>query len=253
MKRDRSCALTVPRSSGCTALENWARSTAICTRAPGILANAWPSAVFPGGTPPLRCPRNRGSVTHVGGPPIPKRLLPGYSSPRRASLRTDYGTLEPPPAPLLIEFGGLVQGDRVLDVGCGTGNLSFALPEAANASAVTGSTRPRCSSRLRASAATTRASAFNTLMRRHYRSPMARSTAPFRCSCCHSLPISSMLSLRCAAWSGPAGQVTAAVWDQFGGMPVFPLLRDTAAALARTAERPRALFSSLTAPGEMSA
>jgi hypothetical protein len=59
--------LTVPRSSGCTALENWARSTAICTRAPGILANAWPSAAFPGGTPPLRCPRNRGSVTHVGG------------------------------------------------------------------------------------------------------------------------------------------------------------------------------------------
>ena len=92
-----------------------------------------------------------------------------------------------------------------------------------------------------------------TRMRGHCRLPMARSTAPFRCSCCHSLPISSMLSLRCAAWSGPAGQVTAAVWDQFGGMPVFPLLRDTAAALARTAERPRALFSSLTAPGEMSA
>ena len=29
-------------------------------------------------------------------------------------------------------------GHRVLDVGCGTGNLSFALPEAANVSAVTG-------------------------------------------------------------------------------------------------------------------
>ena len=43
-----------------------------------------------------------------------------------------------------------------------------------------------------------------------------------------------MLSLICAAWSGPAGQVTAAVWDQFGGMPVFRLLRDTAAALAPT-------------------
>src|SRR5205823_14842973 len=33
-------------------------------------------------------------------------------------------------APLLIEFGGLADGDRVLDVGCGTGSLSHALPKA---------------------------------------------------------------------------------------------------------------------------
>ena len=61
-------------------------------------------------------------------------------------------------APLLIEFGGLADGDRVLDVGCGTGSLSYALPEAANVAAVTGSTRPRCTSRMRACAALTRAS-----------------------------------------------------------------------------------------------
>src|SRR5215467_3360406 len=41
-------------------------------------------------------------------------------------------------APLLIEFGGLADGERVLDVGCGTGSLSHALPEAANIAAVTG-------------------------------------------------------------------------------------------------------------------
>ena len=41
-------------------------------------------------------------------------------------------------APLLIEFGGVADGDRVLDVGCGTGSLSHALPEAANVAAVTG-------------------------------------------------------------------------------------------------------------------
>ena len=84
--------------------------------------------------------------------------------------------------PLLIEFGGLADGDRVLDVGCGTGSLSYALPEAANVAAVTGSTRPRCTSRMRAGAALTRASFSGTRMRGHCRLPMARSTAPFRCS-----------------------------------------------------------------------
>ena len=41
-------------------------------------------------------------------------------------------------APLLIRFGGLSDGDRVLDVGCGTGSLTFTLPEIANIAGVTG-------------------------------------------------------------------------------------------------------------------
>src|SRR5215510_3025051 len=41
-------------------------------------------------------------------------------------------------APLLIEFGGLADGEHVLDVGCGTGSVSYALPDAADVASVTG-------------------------------------------------------------------------------------------------------------------
>jgi SAM-dependent methyltransferase len=41
-------------------------------------------------------------------------------------------------APLLIRFGGLSDDERVLDVGCGTGSLTFTLPEIANVASITG-------------------------------------------------------------------------------------------------------------------
>src|SRR5215469_14764311 len=35
-------------------------------------------------------------------------------------------------APLFINFAGVADGERILDVGCGTGSLTFALAKAAN-------------------------------------------------------------------------------------------------------------------------
>jgi SAM-dependent methyltransferase len=150
-------------------------------------------------------------------------------------------------------LAGSAKGDRVLEVGCGTGNLSFALPEATNVSAATGIDQAEVF--LEAARKRSNDPRFG------FQHPDARALPfadgsfdrAFSMLVLSFIPDIEHLSLRCAAWSGPAGQVTAAVWDQFGGMPVFRLLQDTAAALARTAERPRALFSSLTAPGEMSA
>jgi hypothetical protein len=49
----------------------------------------------------------------------------------------------------------------------------------------------------------------------------------------------------------PGGTVTAAVWDSFGGIPHLRLMWDIAATLDPSAEQPRALFRSLSAPDEM--
>ena len=145
-------------------------------------------------------------------------------------------------APLLIEFGGLADGDRVLDVGCGTGSLSYALTEAANVAAVTGIDQ---------------ADVFLDYAQK-------RSTDPrftFRHADARALPFAdgsfdraySMLVLQfipdvehavaeMRRVTRPGGRVTAAVWDGFGGMPWIRLLWDTAAVLDPTAERPRACF-----------
>ena len=40
-------------------------------------------------------------------------------------------------APIFIEHAGIADGDRVIEVGCGTGSLTFALPEAANIASLT--------------------------------------------------------------------------------------------------------------------
>jgi ubiquinone/menaquinone biosynthesis C-methylase UbiE len=40
-------------------------------------------------------------------------------------------------APIFIEHAGIADGDNILEVGCGTGSLTFALPEAANIAGLT--------------------------------------------------------------------------------------------------------------------
>ena len=125
-------------------------------------------------------------------------------------------------APLLIRFGGLADGDRVLDVGCGTGSLAFTLPEIANVAEVTGI----------------------DLTEPYLEFACARNSDPktnFRQADAQALPFEdnsfdrafSMLVLQFIPDAARAvaemrrvvrhgGTVTAAIWDVYGGDAAYP-------------------------------
>jgi ubiquinone/menaquinone biosynthesis C-methylase UbiE len=152
-------------------------------------------------------------------------------------------------APHLIRFGGLSDGDRVLDVGCGTGSLTFALSEIARTEAITGI----------------------DLIPGFVEFAHSRNTDPriiFQQGDARDLPFAensfdraySMLVLQFIPDADravaemcrvvrPGGTVTAAVWDSFSGQPHTRLIWDIAAVLDPAVERN--LFRSLSAPGEM--
>ena len=155
-------------------------------------------------------------------------------------------------APLLIRFGGLSDGDRVLDVGCGTGSLTFALPQIANVGAVIGVdlTEPYVEF----------ARARNTDPRLSFQSADAR-LLPFEANSfdrafsmlvLQFIPDAPRAVAEMRRVVRPGGAVTAAVWDSFGGQPHVRLVFDIAAVLDPTVER-KHLLRPLTAPNEMAA
>jgi SAM-dependent methyltransferase len=155
-------------------------------------------------------------------------------------------------APLLIRFGGLADGDRVLDVGCGTGSLTFTLPKIVNIAGVTGIdlTEPFVEF----------ARSCNTDPRISFQSADAR-VLPFEDNSfdrafsmlvLQFIPDAARAVAEMRRVVRPGGTVTAAVWDSFGGQPHVRLIFDIAAVLDSTVER-KHLLRPLTAPNEMAA
>jgi ubiquinone/menaquinone biosynthesis C-methylase UbiE len=158
-------------------------------------------------------------------------------------------------ADALIDFAGIETGDRILDVGCGTGSLGIALTRRLEPAAVIGVdiaapfieyAKARCAD-----------------PRLSFRSGDAEAldwpAGSF--DCCFSLlalnfvshPARALAEMRRVTRAG--GAVTAAVWDFSGGLVYQRIFWDTAAALDPEADRVRGRhFSSpLTRPGELAA
>lgn len=156
-------------------------------------------------------------------------------------------------APLLIDFAGLADGERVLDVGCGTGSLTFALPKAANVSEIAAidyspvfveeATRRNADPRITIQEADACALPFKDGYFDRALSLLVL----------HFVPEAGKAISEMRRVVRPGGVVAAAVWDHLGGMPGMRMMVDTVAMLDENARqlRSRYCFQPMMQPNEM--
>ncbi len=152
-------------------------------------------------------------------------------------------------APLLIRFGGLSDGDRVLDVGCGTGSLTFTVPELANVSDVTGIDLIPGFVAFASSRNTDRRLSFQQCDARALPFDDNAFDRAFSMLVLHFIPDAPRAVAEVERVVRPGGTVTAAVWDAYSGLPHVRLVFDIAATLDLTIKRH--FFRPLSKPNEM--
>jgi ubiquinone/menaquinone biosynthesis C-methylase UbiE len=156
-------------------------------------------------------------------------------------------------APQFIDFAGVKAGERVIDVGCGTGSLTFALPEAADVAEIAAidyapvfveeAVRRNKDPRISIRQADACALPF----------PDARFDRALSLLVLHFVPQTAKAVSEMRRVVRPGGVVAAAVWDHLGGLPVMRMVLDTLAPLDEAAERVRShyCFQPMMRPGEM--
>lgn len=156
-------------------------------------------------------------------------------------------------APQFIEFSGLEAGERVLDVGCGTGSLTFELPKAANVAEIKAidfspvfveeAKRRNNDPRISIEQGDACALAFAD----------GRFDRALALLVLHFVPEAAKAVAEMRRVVRRQGVVAAAVWDHLGGVPGMRMVLDTMAPLDDAAARLRAhyCFQPMMRPGEM--
>lgn len=156
-------------------------------------------------------------------------------------------------APLFIDFAQVANGEKILDVGCGTGSLTFALARTPGLAEI---------------AAIDYSPVFVEEAIRRNTDPRVKIEQADACSLpfegstfdralallvLHFVPEASKAVAEMRRVVRPGGVVAAAVWDHLGGMPGMRMMVDTVAALSEGGRQLRAryCFQPMMQPGEM--
>jgi len=156
-------------------------------------------------------------------------------------------------APAFLDFAGLAAGEKILDVGCGTGSLTFELakhPDLSRISAIDFSpTFVEAAQRRNTDPRVTIEQADATALPFADRS-FDRSMALL---VLHFIPDTARAVAEMRRVTRPRGVVAAVVWDHLGGMPGMRMTVDTVAALSDGGRRLRNsyMFQPMMQPGEM--
>ena len=156
-------------------------------------------------------------------------------------------------APVFIDFAGIADGEKILDVGCGTGSLTFALARTAlldeiaaidySPDFVEEAIRRNTDPRINVRQADACALPFES---RTFDRALALLVL-------HFVPEAGKAVAEMRRVVRPGGVVAAAVWDHLGGMPGMRMMIDTVAALSEGGRQLRAryCFQPMMQPGEM--
>ncbi len=158
-------------------------------------------------------------------------------------------------APKFLAFSGIADGESILDVGCGTGSLTFAIPEAANVK--------RIDAIDFSAVYADHAAALNKDPRIVIRQGDA-CDMPFENAAydrvlsllvLHHIPDGPKAISEMCRVVRPGGIVAGSVWDTYGGFPLFRMFWDTVAAIDPGAEKARTggYFRPLAQAGELTA
>lgn len=166
-------------------------------------------------------------------PPADRTPLPpvAFNPQNAAAYEQMMGRWSRRLAPLLIRFGGLADGERILDVGCGTGSLTLTLPEIADIAAATGVDFGATYVAYAAARNTDPRITFREADARALPFPDAAFDRAFSMLVLQFIPDAVRAVAEMRRVVRPGGTVTAAAWDGFSGLPHIKTVWDIAAAL----------------------
>ncbi len=154
-----------------------------------------------------------------------------------------------------IEFSGIADDENIIDVGCGTGSLTFAVAGAANIGRIVGvdlsevylDHAKRNTDDVRVTFQKGDATALDF--------PDATFDRAMSMLVLQFVPDADRAIREMKRVVRPRGIVTAAVWDSYGGMPAQRMFWDAAAILGLANEKDLKgfFFRSMTQPGELAA